>query len=46
MKLRHVFLIVFFVLLVDQASKIYIKTHFFYGEELQILGSWFKLHFI
>lgn len=46
MKLRHVFLIVFFVLLVDQASKIYIKTHFFYGEELPILGSWFKLHFI
>ncbi|MGI9192318.1 MAG: lipoprotein signal peptidase [Chitinophagaceae bacterium] len=46
MKLRHVFLIVLLVLLVDQASKIYIKTHFFYGEEVPVLGSWFKLHFI
>ncbi len=46
MKLRHVFLIVLLVLLVDQASKIYIKTHFFYGEEVLVLGSWFKLHFI
>ncbi|MBU3677071.1 MAG: lipoprotein signal peptidase, partial [Chitinophagaceae bacterium] len=46
MKLRHVFLIVLLVLLVDQASKIYIKTHFFYGEEVPVLGAWFKLHFI
>lgn len=46
MKFRHVLLIVLLVLLADQFSKIYIKTHFFYGEELPVLGSWFRLHFI
>lgn len=34
------------VLLFDQFSKIYIKTHFFYGEEVNVIGSWFRLHFI
>jgi signal peptidase II len=26
--------------------KIYIKTHFYYGQEVALLGSWFRLHFI
>jgi signal peptidase II len=38
-------LIVFFVLLVDQAIKFYIKTHFFLGEEYHVAGNWFILHF-
>lgn len=46
MKFRDVLLVVILVLLVDQASKIYIKTHFYYGEELPVLGTWFRLHFI
>ena len=33
------------VLIVDQASKIYIKTNFFYGETYQ-LASWAKIHFV
>ena len=35
------------VLLIDQIIKIYVKTHFFLGEEVDFLGlSWFKIHFI
>ncbi|MBR3102167.1 MAG: lipoprotein signal peptidase [Muribaculaceae bacterium] len=38
-------LIIIVVIALDQALKIWVKTHFFYGEELQI-ASWFKLQFI
>lgn len=38
-------LIVFFVLLIDQLIKVYVKTHFFLGEELHVAGNWFILHF-
>ena len=38
-------LIVFLVLLVDQAVKFYIKTHFFLGEEYHVAGDWFIIHF-
>jgi signal peptidase II len=34
------------VILLDQAMKFYIKTNYYYGEERNILGHWFRLHFI
>ncbi len=34
------------VLVIDQAFKIYIKTHFELGEEVSVLGDWFRLHFV
>ena len=34
------------VLIVDQAVKIYVKTHFLLGEEVNVCGDWFKLHFV
>ncbi|CAG0982404.1 signal peptidase II [Anaerolineae bacterium] len=34
------------VIIADQFSKFYIKTNFYYGEEINVLGSWFRLHFI
>ena len=34
------------ILLVDQATKIYIKTHFFPGETVSIFGDWFLLEYI
>jgi len=37
--------IIFLVLLIDQLIKIYIKTHFFLGEEVNIADGWFILHF-
>lgn len=46
MKYRHAIFIVLLVIIIDQLSKIYIKTHFYYGEEVNVLGNWFKLHFI
>lgn len=40
-------LLVLLVLLIDQASKYYIKTHFEYNEEVAMFGlDWAKLHFV
>ena len=38
-------MIIILVVLIDQAVKIWIKTHFYLGEDLQIF-SWFHLYFI
>lgn len=46
MKLRYPFLLALIVLFIDQATKVYIKTHFFLGEEHLVMGQWFRLHFI
>lgn len=46
MKLKHVLLIVFLVLALDQGLKIYIKLHFPLGPVHDVIGTWFKLHFI
>lgn len=45
MSLRKAYLIVFIILLVDQLSKIYIKTNFILGEEIKVFN-WFRIHFI
>ncbi len=41
-------LIVFIIalLVADQAVKIWIKTHMMIGDEFNVLGDWFKIHFI
>ncbi len=33
------------ILLLDQLVKIYVKLNFTYGEEINVMGNWFKLHF-
>lgn len=38
-------LTIFLALLIDQASKIYIKTHFAIGEEVTVFSNWFLIHF-
>ena len=38
-------ILIFLILLVDQLVKIYIKTHFFLGEEVDLAGGWFIIHF-
>jgi signal peptidase II len=45
MSLRKAYLLIFIILIVDQISKIYIKTNFILGEEVHVF-SWFKIHFI
>ena len=34
------------ILLLDQASKLIVKTQMHIGQELDVLGSWFRIHFI
>lgn len=46
MKGKYVALLIFIILLADQCLKIYIKTHYYLQEEHQVLGSWFRLHFV
>ncbi len=39
--------LILLVLFLDQALKIWIKTNFFYGEEIKLLGlDWARLHFV
>jgi signal peptidase II len=45
MSLRKAYLLIFIILVIDQVSKIYIKTHFVLGEEVQVFN-WFKILFI
>jgi signal peptidase II len=43
--LKRPLIIVFIILLLDQALKFYIKTHMTIGEEIAVAGSWFIIHF-
>lgn len=45
MRLKHAGWIVFLVLLIDQISKIYIKTHFIEYESVKVFD-WFRISFI
>jgi len=45
-KYSKLLILIILILFVDQCLKIYIKTHFYYGQEVALLGSWFRLHFI
>ncbi len=38
-------LISILILFIDQWVKYYIKSHFYLGEEINVMGEWFKLHF-
>ena len=46
MKGRNVAFIIILILAADQALKFYIKTRYTLGEEHNMLGSWFRLHFV
>jgi len=43
--LKKSVILIILILLIDQISKIYIKTHFLYGEEV-VVFDWFRIHFI
>lgn len=48
MKSKSLFLpilIAALILLLDQWIKYYIKNHFYLGEEVPVLGEWFRIHF-
>lgn len=46
MKYRYALLIVLIIIIIDQFSKVYVKTHFYNGEEINVIGHWFRLHFL
>ncbi len=40
-------ILIVIILLIDQISKIYIKTHFVLSEEIKVMGlDWFRIHFL
>jgi signal peptidase II len=39
-------LLIFSILIVDQVVKIIIKTNMVIGQEIPVLGNWFKIHFL
>jgi signal peptidase II len=39
-------LLVFLVLFIDQAVKIWIKTHMCYYQNINVFGNWFRIYFI
>ncbi|MFV0365862.1 MAG: lipoprotein signal peptidase [Mangrovibacterium sp.] len=45
-KLQKSWLLIAVILIIDQASKIWIKTHLMLGEEFLVLGNWFRIHFV
>lgn len=46
MKYRSSIILIVIILVVDQALKCWIKTHMYMGQEFNILGHWFRIHFI
>ncbi len=46
MKYRNAILIVLLIIIADQALKIYVKTSFCNGDDVKIMGNWFRMHFI
>jgi len=45
MSLKKSLILIVVVLLIDQVSKIYVKTHFYIGEEIQVF-KWFEILFV
>lgn len=45
MSLKKSVIIILLILLIDQISKLYIKTHFALGEEFRVF-EWFKIYFV
>ena len=47
MTLKKAYLLVILLLVIDQVSKIYIKTHFILEERIKVMGqNWFQIYFI
>lgn len=46
MKGKYVALLIILILAADQALKFYIKLNYTLGEEHNVIGNWFRLHFV
>ncbi len=45
-KLQKSGLLIGIILIIDQASKYWIKTNLMLGEEFNVIGNWFRIHFV
>ncbi len=43
--MKKALIVVFSVLCIDQVLKIWVKTHFQLGDQINVLGHWFIIHF-
>lgn len=43
--ISHPVFVVLIILLLDQVFKVWVKSNFYLGEEIRVLGDWFILHF-
>ena len=43
--MKKALIIIFIILVIDQVFKFWIKTHMMIGQEYQVIGNWFLLHF-
>lgn len=46
MKGRNVTLLILAIVLADHALKVYIKTNYYINEHHNVMGDWFRLHFV
>jgi len=46
MRYRYFLLIIFCILCLDQGLKFWVKTHMFQGQDIRVIGSWFRIHFV
>ncbi len=43
--MKKALIIIFLILIADQALKLWVKTTFFLGESIPVFGNWFLIHF-
>ena len=41
-----IFSLIAAILIIDQVVKIWVKTHFYIGEDIPLIGEWCRLHFV
>ncbi len=46
MKFYKYFIIAFVVIVIDQASKLLVHQHMYIHEEVNVIGEWFRLHYL
>ena len=46
MKITRYFLIALIIILIDQASKLFVHNNMYLHEEIYVLGDWFRIHYL
>lgn len=43
---KKIVIFIFILLILDQAFKVWIKTHMMLGDNFNVIGDWFRIHFV